>query len=90
MSVGAGMAIAARLDHLDYRTYVLLGDGEIAEGAVWEAASLAGVRKLNNLIAIVDVNRLGQSEPVFRAEPRDEIVNGMHAHGLRALVDAGV
>jgi transketolase len=63
LSVGVGMALAARLDHLDYRTYVLLGDGEIAEGSVWEAASLAGVRKLNNLIAIVDVNRLGQSEP---------------------------
>jgi transketolase len=40
----------------------LLGDGEIAEGAVWEAASLAGYYKLNNLIAIVDANRLGQSE----------------------------
>jgi transketolase len=63
LSVGVGVALAARLDNLDYRTYVLLGDGEIAEGAVWEAASLAGVRKLNNLIAIVDVNRLGQSEP---------------------------
>jgi transketolase len=62
LSVGAGMALAARLDHLDYRTYVLLGDGEIAEGAVWEAASLAGVYKLNNLIAIVDDNRLGQSQ----------------------------
>jgi transketolase len=62
LSVGAGMALAARLDNLDYRTYVLLGDGEIAEGAVWEAASLAGVYKLNNLIAIVDDNRLGQSQ----------------------------
>jgi len=62
LGVGAGMALAARLDHLDYRTYVLLGDGEIAEGAVWEAASFAGVYKLNNLIAIVDDNRLGQSQ----------------------------
>jgi transketolase len=62
LSVGVGMALAARLDKLDYNTYVLLGDGEIAEGSVWEAASLAGVNKLNNLIAIVDVNRLGQSE----------------------------
>jgi transketolase len=62
LSVGAGMALAARLDHLDYRTYVLLGDGEIAEGEVWEAASFAGVYKLNNLIAIVDDNRLGQSQ----------------------------
>jgi transketolase len=63
LSVGVGMALAARLDQLDYNTYVLLGDGEIAEGAVWEAASLAGIYKLNNLIAIVDTNRLGQSQP---------------------------
>jgi transketolase len=63
LSVGVGMALAARLDNLDYNTYVLLGDGEIAEGSVWEAASLAGVYKLNNLIAIVDANRLGQSQP---------------------------
>ena len=62
LSVGVGMALAARLDKLDYNTYVLLGDGEIAEGSVWEAASLAGVYKLNNLIAIVDANRLGQSQ----------------------------
>lgn len=62
LSVGVGLALAARLDRLDYNTYVLLGDGEIAEGAVWEAASLAAVYKLNNLIAIVDVNRLGQSQ----------------------------
>lgn len=62
LSVGVGMALAARLDNLDFRTYVLLGDGECAEGSVWEAASLAGVYKLNNLVAIVDVNRLGQSQ----------------------------
>ena len=62
LSVGAGMALAARLDHLDYNTYVLLGDGEIAEGSVWEAMSFAGIYKLNNLIAIVDDNRLGQSQ----------------------------
>src|ERR1051325_225039 len=62
LSVGVGMALCARLDKLDYRTYVLLGDGECAEGAVWEAASLAGVNELNNLIAVVDVNRLGQSQ----------------------------
>ena len=62
LSVGAGMALAARLDKLDYNTYVLLGDGEIAEGSIWEAANLAGIYKLNNLIAIVDANRLGQSQ----------------------------
>src|SRR3954470_10664054 len=62
LSNGVGMAISAQIDHYDFRTYVLLGDGECAEGSVWEAASLAGIRKLNNLIAIIDVNRLGQSE----------------------------
>src|SRR5436190_1094208 len=62
LGVGVGMALAGRLDKLDYNTYVLMGDGEIAEGAVWEAASLAGVNKLKNLVAIVDVNRLGQSQ----------------------------
>src|SRR5882757_4243011 len=62
LGVGVGMALAARLDSLDYNTYVLMGDGEIAEGAVWEAASIAGINKLNNLVAIVDANRLGQSE----------------------------
>jgi len=62
LSIGVGMALAARLDSLDYNTYVLLGDGEIAEGAVWEAASLAGIYKLKNLIAVVDANRLGQSQ----------------------------
>ena len=62
LGVGVGIALAARLDNLDYNTYVLMGDGEIAEGSVWEAASLAGVNKLSNLIAIVDANRLGQSQ----------------------------
>jgi transketolase len=63
LSVGVGMALCAKLDNLDYRTYVLMGDGECAEGAVWEAASLAGVCQLNNLVAVVDINRLGQSQP---------------------------
>ncbi len=63
LSVGVGMALCARLDSLDYRTYVLMGDGECAEGSVWEAASLAGVNQLSNLVAIIDVNRLGQSQP---------------------------
>ncbi len=63
LGVGVGMALCARLDKLDYRTYVLMGDGECAEGSVWEAASLAGINQLNNLVVIVDVNRLGQSEP---------------------------
>jgi transketolase len=62
LSVGVGMALCARLDDLDYRTYVLMGDGECSEGSVWEAAFAAGRARLNNLVAVVDINRLGQSE----------------------------
>ena len=59
LSVGVGMAHACRLDGNDRRIWVLLGDGEVAEGSVWEAASMAANDKLGNLIATVDVNRLG-------------------------------
>src|ERR1043166_2364117 len=62
LGVGVGMALCARLDKLDYPTYVLLGDGECAEGSVWEAANLAGIYQVNSLTALVDVNRLGQSQ----------------------------
>src|SRR3954468_255883 len=63
LSVGLGMALCASLDALDFRTYVLLGDGECSEGSVWEAANLAGLYKASNLVALIDVNRLGQSQP---------------------------
>jgi transketolase len=63
LSMGVGLAWNAKqLDRRDQRIYVLLGDGEMAEGAVWEAAALAGHQKLDNLVAIVDVNGLGQSQ----------------------------
>jgi transketolase len=61
LSVGLGMALNAKyLDKLSYRTFVLLGDSEMAEGQVWEAIQLAAHYKLDNLIGILDVNRLGQ------------------------------
>jgi transketolase len=61
LSVGLGNSFAAKLDSLPFNTYVLLGDGECAEGQVWEAAALASYHKASNLYAIVDVNGLGQS-----------------------------
>lgn len=60
LAVGVGMAIAAKLQKRNYRTYVLLGDSELAEGSVYEALQLASHYKLDNLCALVDVNRLGQ------------------------------
>lgn len=63
LSVGVGMALNGKcLDALDYTVYVLLGDGEIAEGGVWEAAALASYYRLDNLVAVIDVNGLGQSQ----------------------------
>jgi len=60
LSVGNGMALGARLDGLDYKVYVLMGDGELQEGQVWEAAMSSVKFKLDNLTAIVDYNKLAQ------------------------------
>lgn len=60
IGIGFGMALNAKIDRLPYRTYVLLGDGEMAEGAVWETLQLAAHYRLDNLIGIIDVNRLEQ------------------------------
>ena len=64
ISVACGMALSAKLDNKSYRTYTLLGDGEIEEGQVWEAAMFAGFRKLDNLVVIVDNNGLQIDGPV--------------------------
>lgn len=61
LSIGLGMALSARLDKRDFYTYVLLGDSEVAEGSVWEACALASYYNVDRLIAILDINNLGQS-----------------------------
>ncbi len=65
LSIAVGMALAGKMDKLPYRVYALLGDGEVAEGGVWEAVAFASHYRLDNLTAIVDVNRLGQSGPTM-------------------------
>ena len=62
LSVGVGMALGARINQTGNRIFVLMGDGEAAEGSVWEAAALASHNHLDNLVAILDINRLGQSQ----------------------------
>ena len=64
ISAACGMALAGKLDQKDYRVYTLLGDGEIEEGQVWEAAMFAGAKKLDNLVVIVDNNGLQIDGPV--------------------------
>ena len=64
ISAACGMALSGKLDNKDYRVYTLLGDGEIQEGQVWEAAMFAGFRKLDNLVVIVDNNNLQIDGPI--------------------------
>ncbi|MEA3493454.1 MAG: transketolase [Candidatus Margulisiibacteriota bacterium] len=72
LSVGIGLALAAKMDKKDYKTYVLMGDGETQEGSIWEAAMSAAHYKLDNLIGIVDRNMIqidGRTEDVMDLEP---------------------
>ena len=85
LSIGLGMALAARLDNFDFTTYVLMGDGEIAEGSIWEAAELAAFYKVDNLIGFVDCNRLGQAGPTLHEHQVQNYVNKFQAFGWKAL-----
>ncbi|EMI16826.1 transketolase isoform 1 [Rhodopirellula maiorica SM1] len=91
LSVGLGMALAGKyLDHASYRTFVLLGDSEMAEGSQWEAIQLAAHYKLNNLIAILDVNRLGQRGPTMYGYDLEAYQQRIEAFGWKCiLVDDG-
>ncbi|GAA4597434.1 transketolase [Streptomyces violaceoruber] len=72
LPVGVGIALSGkRLDHTDYRVWVLCGDSELAEGSIWEAAEHAGHEHLDNLTVIVDVNRLGQRGPTRHGHDLD-------------------
>lgn len=83
ISAAVGMAIAGKMDKADYRVYTLLGDGEIQEGQVWEAAMLAGFKNLDNLVVIVDNNDLqidGRLEEVNSPYPIDKKFEAFHFH----------
>ena len=90
LSLGLGMALNGKyLDESDYRVYVLLGDGETAEGGVWEAAALASHYQLNNLIGIVDVNALGQSQRTMYAFDVDTYCQRFEAFGWQTIAIDG-
>ncbi len=85
LSVGLGMAFAAKMDHLNYKTYVLIGDGEITEGSVWEACELASYYKVDNLIGIIDCNRLGQTGPTMIEYQTQKYIKKFQSFGWNAL-----
>lgn len=89
LSIGAGMALDAQRDKRPYKTYVMMGDSEITEGSVWEAAEIAAYYKLSNLIAFVDCNRLGQSSETIHAWHTHRYAHKFEAFGWKAIVIDG-
>lgn len=95
-SLGQGLAIAAGMayvgknfDKANYRVYCLIGDGESAEGSIWESIHFASHYKLDNLCLIVDVNRLGQSDPTSLAHDTATYRKRLEAFGFNAIVVDG-
>merc|ERR1711899_122119 len=90
LSVACGMAyVGKHIDKASYRTYCLMGDGESMEGNVWEAINFAGFYKLDNLCAIIDVNRLGQSDPAPLQHDMEQYKARMESFGFHAIIVDG-
>ena len=89
LAAGVGAALNARRIKSDYRTYVLLGDGETAEGSVWEAAEVASFHKLDNLCAFTDVNGFGQSRATQWNHDLEAIASRYRAFGWHAITIDG-
>jgi transketolase len=86
LSCGVGMALSSKyLDKIDNRVFVVMGDGEAAEGSVWEAAAFASYYKLDNLVAVVDVNGLGQSQATMYGHDTEVYRRRFEAFGFHAI-----
>lgn len=85
LAVGVGMALYAQRTNKKYRTYVLLGDGEMAEGSVWEALHAAAYHKLSNIVVLVDVNRLGQSQETAEGHHVEQYASRIKAFGWETI-----
>src|SRR5437867_3969132 len=86
---GVGCALNARRIKSEYRTYVMLGDGESAEGSVWEAADVGAIDGLDNLCGVTDVNALGQSRPTMWQHDMEQFARRWRAFGWHAIVIDG-
>jgi transketolase len=85
LSIGLGMALGTRLDKLNSRVYVLCGDGELAEGQIWEAAMAAGYHKADNLVAIIDKNGLQAMGPVAERMDSNPLPEKWSAFGWHVI-----
>lgn len=99
LSAAAGMAMGARVDKMSYKVYAIIGDGESQEGQIWEAAMTAGHYKLEDLIAILDHNKLqidGKVEDIKGLSPipdkwkafRWNVIEGVNGHDISSVIDA--
>lgn len=89
LSIGAGRVLADRLDKRENYTYVLMGDSELTEGSIWEAAEIAAYYKLSRLIGIVDCNRLGQSTETIHGWHAQRYAQKFEAFGWKTIVIDG-
>ena len=89
LSIGVGMALNAKLEKQQYRTYVLMGDSEMAEGSIWEALEIAAHYKLDNLVGIIDVNRLGQRGETLLGHDVKAYKTRLESFGARVWVIDG-
>jgi transketolase len=85
LSIGLGMALAARMSGRDSKVYVLLGDGEINEGSVWEAAACADKHRLSNLTAIIDYNKIQSAGSVFEIQNMEPLADKWTSFGFRVF-----
>jgi transketolase len=83
LSIGLGMALAARMTGRDSKVYVLMGDGEINEGSVWEAAACADKHRLSNLTAIIDYNKIQSAGSVFDIQSMEPLADKWTSFGFR-------
>lgn len=89
LSSACGMALAKKMDGIQGRVFCLMGDGEVAEGSVWEAAMFAATNKLGNLVGIIDVNALGQSGPTQFGHDVEAYVKRFGAFGWKTIAVDG-
>lgn len=85
LSIGVGMALAARMQKRDSRVFVITGDGEINEGSVWEAAMCAGKHRLSNLVAMVDYNKVQSAGPTKEIQDLEPLVDKWRSFGFATV-----
>jgi transketolase len=85
LSAGIGMALGARIQKRNYRTHVIIGDGESMEGQIWESAMLAPKYNLDSLVAILDYNKMALSGPISEIMPLDPVTDKWKAFGWHVL-----